>query len=134
LDRRIGLSVADTATAYCCGCHGNFHNENVEGDGSGSWIRHPSDAKLPPDGEYAAYVDYNPLAPVARPAVTGSASPTVIPGTDMVMCLSCHRPHGSPYDGLLRWKYTGDGGCEAQGTSKCGCFVCHTQKGTYEHE
>ena len=120
----------NTMTASCCGCHGNFHVENGEADGSGVWIRHPSDAVIPTTGEYAAYTVYDPNVPVAREDFVGFTGPlaTVAPGTDMVMCLSCHRPHGSPYDDLLRWDYSamdaGNGGA-ASGT---GCFVCHSGK------
>jgi len=128
-----------TMTAFCCGCHGNFHVEQENGE----WIRHPSDAGIPDRGEYqyafgsaggGATGIYDPLVPVARATLTSVIDTVTIGGAspDMVMCLSCHRPHGSPYDDLLRWKYTGVGGCEAQGKSKCGCFACHTQKGTYE--
>ena len=115
----------NTMTAYCTGCHGNFHTQE---DGNGDWIRHPSDAVLPTSGEYAAYTAYDPIAPVARPSLTTiGATETVVPGTDMVMCLSCHRAHGSPYDDLLRWDYDDmvAGGGGADGT---GCFVCHTAK------
>ncbi|HIC92409.1 MAG TPA: hypothetical protein EYP21_10200 [Syntrophaceae bacterium] len=53
-------------------------------------------------------------------------SQTVTPGTDQVMCLSCHRAHGSPYADMLRWNYShmiaGDT------TKSGGCFTCHTQK------
>jgi len=121
----------NTMTAYCTGCHGKFHTQV---DGNSNWIRHPSDAVLPNSGEYMAYTVYDPDVPVARPSLDGGVSNLVTPGTDMVMCLSCHRAHGSPNDDLLRWKYTGDGGCEAQGKSECGCFVCHTQKGTYKKD
>ena len=115
----------NTMTAYCTGCHGNFH---AQSDVNGYWIRHPSDAVLPTDGEYADYTAYDPVAPVARPDLTTIGAPqTVVPGTDMVMCLSCHRAHGSPYDDLLRWDYDDmvAGGGGADGT---GCFVCHTAK------
>ena len=128
-------SLGNTMTGFCCGCHGNFHAQNTESDGSGSWIRHPSDAKIPITGEYAAYVTYNPLSPVARPDLTnwpGPSSSVNEGGTeskDMVMCLSCHVPHGSPNDDLLRWDYLGE--CEAGGpATNCGCMQCHTQKGT----
>jgi len=47
-------------------------------------------------------------------------------GTDLVMCLSCHKPHGSPYSDMLRWDYSemiaGDD------SKSGGCFTCHTQK------
>ncbi|MEA1900560.1 MAG: cytochrome c3 family protein [Thermodesulfobacteriota bacterium] len=115
----------NTMTRYCVGCHGDFHTQQ---DGNGEWIRHPSDAVLPNDGEYAAYTGYDPNVPVARPDLTNIALPsTVVPGTDMVMCLSCHRAHGSPNDDMLRWSYSGmvAGGGSADGT---GCFTCHTKK------
>jgi len=82
----------------------------------GAWIRYPSDAALP---ETYAYTVYEPLAPVARPDLSGYSgpSPTVTPGTDLVMCLSCHRAHGSPYASMLRWS-----GSEEDD----GCKICHT--------
>jgi len=134
-DSGSGLNKNNTTTAYCCGCHGNFH---VQQD-SGAWIRHPSDAVIPATGEYqyafaseggGATGTYDPLAPVARPNFTGFTGPkdSVAIGTDMVMCLSCHRPHGSPYDDMLRWDYNGmiAGG----GDNASGCFACHTKKDT----
>ena len=121
-------NLDNTMTAYCCGCHGGFHTQ----DDSGLWVRHPSDAYLPGGTtEYAAYTTYSPEAPVARPDLDGWTIPssTVTPdgATDMVMCLSCHRAHGSPYDDMLRWDYDGQvaGGGGDDGT---GCFTCHTTK------
>ncbi len=127
-----GLNKNNTTTAYCCGCHGNFHIQQEPG----AWIRHPSDAVIPATGEYqyafgsagdGADGSYDPLVPVARPSLT-TVSSEVNLGTDMVMCLSCHRPHGSPYDDLLRWDYGGmiAGG----GDNATGCFACHTTKDT----
>ncbi|MFH1673464.1 MAG: cytochrome c3 family protein [Pseudomonadota bacterium] len=121
---------AYTTTAFCTGCHGIFHSDQK--DGASSWIRHPADAVLPTDAQYSNYnngAGYNPIAPVARDDLTGYTAPNsvVTAGSDMVMCLSCHRPHGSPYDDILRWDYSGmnAGGGGADGT---GCFVCHTNK------
>ena len=113
----------NTMTGYCVGCHGNFHTQL---DGNGEWIRHPSDATLPSDGEYAAYISYDPNVPVARTSLDGGVSDSV-GSTDMVMCLSCHRAHGSPNDDMLRWSYSGmvAGGGGADGT---GCFTCHSDK------
>ncbi len=118
-------------TAFCCGCHGNFH---VEQDSSGNWIRHPSDAVIPDTlgSEYASMSNsYNPEVPVARPAgfagwVTGSPSAVATAGTDMVMCLSCHRPHGSPNDDMLRWDYADM--IAGDPLKSGGCFACHTEK------
>lgn len=128
------LHRSKNMSSYCKGCHSDFHWQTATKTDL-TWVRHPSDAVLPIEGEYTAYTIYNPVAPVARPDPLDVAAPGLVShgaDGDMVMCLSCHRPHGSPYADLLRWQYTGDGGCEAQDTSKCGCFVCHTQKGTYE--
>jgi len=119
-----GGNLGHTTTAFCTGCHGLFHSEQTSGD---AWIRHPSDAVIPDSGEYSAYTVYNSVVPVARETLPAASGETVVPGTDMVMCLSCHRPHGSEYSDLLRWDYdtmiAGGGG--ADGT---GCFTCHTNK------
>ena len=121
-------STVNTMTGYCVGCHGDFHTQK---DGN-NWIRHPSDAVLPSTGEYTAYTVYDPIVPVARPDL-GAISSTglVANNADMVMCLSCHRAHGSPYADLLRWQYTGTGGMIAGTTGSqagTGCFRCHTNK------
>ncbi|RLB60649.1 MAG: hypothetical protein DRG80_05070 [Deltaproteobacteria bacterium] len=114
-------NLGNTMTAYCCGCHGAFHSEN------GGWRRHPADAVIPDKGEYSLYTTYSTEAPVARPDLSSytGASQTVTPGTDLVMCLSCHRAHGSPYHDMLRWDYSGHW-CE--GSDNTGCCTCHTSK------
>jgi hypothetical protein len=116
----------NSISGFCTGCHGTFHVQATTPEGGNPWIRHPSDAVLPAGGEYAAYTTYDPLVPVAKPE-SGTVTGTVTPGTDMVMCLSCHRAHGSPYPDMLRFPYDGmvAGGGGADGT---GCFKCHTAK------
>ena len=114
---------------FCAGCHGNFHHEmNEDSVGlTGAWIRHPSDVLLPGSGEYQNYTVYNPLVPVAKPSLDGKKnSAEVKPGTDVVTCISCHRPHGSPFPDMLRWDYSAmvAGG----GNNESGCFVCHSSK------
>ncbi len=126
-----------TISQFCATCHGNFHTlETDRSDGVGAnpsspFIRHPTDLSLPNSGEYADYNNgtmiYSNMAPVARLTVYTSPSSSVSPGADAVMCLSCHRAHGSPYSDMLRWDYLSN--CSAnQPNSGCGCFVCHTQK------
>jgi len=123
-------SGANVITAYCTGCHGNFH---IEQDASSVWIRHPSDAIVPNSGEFAVAFGasggtgtYDPLIPVARPSLSGWTGPssTVTLGTDLVMCLSCHRAHASPYFKMLRWDYKSS----TLSTALSGCNVCHTSK------
>ena len=120
---------------FCGGCHRNFHSWPARdypngGDGDNPWIRHPAAIALPATGEYAAYTTYDPNVPVARPdSATLSAyagpSDVVTPGSDKVMCLSCHRAHGSPYKDMLRWSYAT---MVASGGGSGGCFVCHSSK------
>ncbi len=130
-------NMGHTMTAFCCGCHGNYHVQNEDAHGHGRWTRHPSDWEIPNSGEYAyafgangtsGIGTYDPDVPVARPAGpyfawTGPESTVEFvrgagywgPIGDMVMCLSCHRAHGSPYPKMLRWDLSG-------------CFKCHTKK------
>jgi predicted CXXCH cytochrome family protein len=116
----------DTISFSCAECHGKFHSyidDTVQGT---PWLRHPTDIALKGLGEYLSYTAYSTEAPVARPTVLGSSNGVVTPGTDIVMCLSCHRAHGSPEPDLLRWTYSSmiAGGVSAD----TGCFTCHTTK------
>ena len=124
----LGLSsdIGGTMTAYCCGCHGNFHIQDTTDVGASPWIRHPSDAVIPITGEYGGYTTYDPLVPVARPSGfnwSGGPSSSVNTGgtlsEDLVMCLSCHVAHGSPYYKMMRWDNK---------ANMSGCVVCHTSK------
>jgi hypothetical protein len=113
----------------CAGCHGRFHAETAA---SAAWIRHPVDLAIPDAGEFAAFSTYNPLVPVARPNVNAEhANFSVISrGSDLVACVSCHRPHGSPYPSLLRWAYRAWPGTDPHTGQAAvnGCAVCHTAK------
>jgi hypothetical protein len=106
-------------------CHGTGENNGV----SGAFLRHPSDFILPDADykEYLAYTAYELTAPVARDTVRTAASSLVEAGKDMVMCLSCHQAHATPYDAMLRFDYNvmvAGGGELGQG-----CLACHTTKG-----
>jgi hypothetical protein len=130
------VSINNSISGFCGTCHGNFHG-TIGGTGSGTtdgigiggssspFKRHPSDITLPTSGEYVNYTSYNLGAPVARATVPDTASNVVQPGSDLVMCLSCHAAHGTDYPDILRWDYTtmiaGGGGSD-------GCLACHTQK------
>jgi predicted CXXCH cytochrome family protein len=113
--------LGHTMTAFCGGCHGNFHVQEClpaqQPPCYGNWVRHVAGAVLPDSGEFASYTTFDPDAPVARPDLTGWTGPssTVTPGTDLVNCLSCHRAHGSPYPKMVRWDFSG-------------CKNCHTNK------
>lgn len=121
-----------TISAFCATCHGDFHRTPdvyAEYNPSKGWGRHPTDVILPGgSSEYAGYVSYNVDAPVGRTTVSSSISATVTPGTDVVICLSCHAAHASDYPYMLRWDYSIIvAGTTGAGQGK-GCFICHTQK------
>ena len=111
----------DTISYLCSECHGDFHG-SVNTNVSSPFKRHPTDLVLPSSGEYNSYTSYSMTAPVARPT-PGASSATVTPGTDIVMCLSCHRAHSSQYYKILRWDIKG-----TLSQAMSGCIVCHTSK------
>jgi len=113
----------------CIGCHDQFHNETVV---NSTWIRHPVDVAIPDNGEFTGLINYNPLVPVARQNVSLADTnfSNVNRGSDVVACVSCHRPHGSPYPAMLRWAYRDWPGDDpyTQQPAYNGCAVCHTSK------
>jgi hypothetical protein len=121
----------DTISFSCAECHGFFHSRiDDNATGASPWFRHPTDIVLKGSGEYLNYTAYSTEAPVARGSVKTSSGSTVTPGlatgdnSAIVMCLSCHRAHGSPYFKMIRWDYKG---WPASGGTN-GCNVCHTSK------
>jgi predicted CXXCH cytochrome family protein len=139
-DNRDGNNTyanTDTISFLCAECHGIFHSDiNLSSTGVNPWVRHPTDIVLPSTGEYSDYnnggTTYSLTVPVARGGTPSSSSQTVTPGDTgvtgaIVMCLSCHRAHGSDYPDMLRFDYTAiDAGSGTNDT--IGCFVCHTTK------
>lgn len=115
-----GHNIYKSGDQYCSACHASFcGSENQMGEGGG-WIRHPTNTPIPMSGEYAGYV-YTKDVPVSYPDPNKPERTTA-----RVMCMSCHRPHGTPYPSLLRWDYSAivAGG----GKNENGCFVCHSDK------
>lgn len=121
----VAKPASGTMSNFCGTCHGNFYTlEGIGNDVSSPFVRHPTDVFLKGTGEYAGYVYYSVIAPVARTTVPAAASDIVQPGTDVIMCLSCHGAHATNYEHLMRWDYKGWPG---NGQTN-GCNVCHTSK------
>ena len=132
------VSSQPTISNFCSGCHGDFHNNGsgagagvVDGPMTNPWIRHPVDYGMGSlGGEYAGYGgvsnDYVVDTPLASEDVTASVPKSTNLTADadtIVMCLSCHRAHGSPNDAILRWDYQ-----SWPGGGYNGCGDCHTEK------
>ncbi len=138
-------STAGTISSLCAKCHGDFHDGSSGNAGAGilsgtttmqsPWIRHPTDydmANAISSTEYTFYNGgsgsnnpYSLIAPLATSQKTTDVQTTVYTVNDdaIVMCISCHRAHGSPYASLLRWNYRA-----WPGGGYSGCAICHTTK------
>lgn len=133
-------NVSDTSpgtggsiSGLCAECHGRFHSQPTRAEATATaspWLRHPTDIVLNTGGEASLYNtpdgtilgNYNVVAPVARQS-PGTPSETIVVSSDVVMCLSCHVAHASPYKDLLRFVY-GDTMTITGGS----CLTCHTAK------
>jgi len=114
-------NAGPTTTAFCTGCHGDFHIERQDG----IWWRHPSDAGL-------IDTTYIPTIPIARHSLEGwqDANDTIAVNEDFVMCLSCHRAHASPYYKMLRW----DPDWTPPEEDEARCTTCHTTKAIQDED
>jgi hypothetical protein len=105
----------------CENCHGDFHGKGNKD--MGHWFKHPTGVPIPLTVDYLKYSTYNTDAPVARNAPEKIPGPEVNHGSDVVICLSCHVAHASPYESMLRWDYD-----RLMTEGKGGCLICHTGK------
>jgi hypothetical protein len=128
-----------TISSLCAQCHNDFHNGSGEiasgSFGAGVWLRHPTDfdmSRASTSNEYDSYNGgggsdnpYSVISPVATADTSSDFNSTVYSSTDdaILMCMSCHRAHGTPYDAILRWDYK-----SWPGGGYYGCGICHTVK------
>jgi predicted CXXCH cytochrome family protein len=117
-------------SAFCNNCHTDFHSNDsanlTPGDNT-LWNRHPTDVALT-SVMSGATVDYvnTPFAftEVVATGLSTSSAYTVADGAQ-VMCLSCHRAHGSANADLLRFDYST---MDAGGGGTTGCLACHVDQ------
>ncbi len=130
-----------TISSHCSHCHEDYHNGSNTlapsgAYGTGVWLRHPTDfdmSNATSSSEYQLYNDsstygdntYSVISPVATAEDSAIVNTTIFSQSNdaVVMCISCHRAHGSPFAGSLRWNYKA---WPAAGYN--GCAVCHTSK------
>jgi len=141
VDNPTGGTSNEGSINYLCGeCHGKFHSDT--GSGSSPWLRHPTDYDMNhvSSKEYGDYPnislfsgklgvtntgDYFADVPVGnvQGEVLNSVNGT---GKAIVLCISCHRAHATPFDDILRWNYRGWPGNSTDDQN--GCLACHTTK------
>lgn len=132
---------------FCSGCHNKFHSAGLDtafgpangGDldsdirTPGNWTRHPTAVYLPfvgpGAGEFAdilAGVPYDFNLPLAR------GNPNRVDNIsdfDQVICITCHKAHGSQFADSLRFSYNGNNSLAHSGANRStGCFFCHRDK------
>lgn len=138
---------ATTISGFCARCHGDFHNITSGGGTTGisnsdpimssPWLRHPIDydmavpSDFPATSDYANYAAYDTRVPVARISSRLSANGNDAVANDqaIIMCLTCHRAHGSPNHSSLRWNYRAwPQDDPITNSPQDGCQICHTSK------
>ncbi len=115
----------DTISKFCAVCHGLFHGNANTFNGS-DWIRHPTEEEVSDLGSVASItVDYdeNPFAFTSFSGMSTTTATNYNATNGQVMCLSCHRAHGSDQADLLRFNYAN----QIAGTTgtTTGCLACH---------
>lgn len=118
---------ATNANLFCAGCHGGFHgNANQQGAApAGTWIRHPTDVSMAAEraaGTAPSIVAGKNATNDTDAVVIGSVGAT----NDVVMCLSCHLPHGGKYADLLAFPYDATHNAAGDATASPGCETCHS--------
>jgi hypothetical protein len=129
---------ATDMNAFCATCHGTFHQSadptsaagNQRGAVAGTWIRHPTDVSFA--AQKALGVGLTPSLQEGN-AVSFAGNNAVVVGTitasgatDGLMCLSCHVPHGGPYNDLLAFQYNATNNAAGDTTRSVGCETCHS--------
>lgn len=128
---------------FCAGCHNAFHavgviddmlGEDNKGDRNatpndgGTWLRHPTNVDIGGVGEFAGLIGLGYNTGSILLARTGFMNRGVVTASDQVMCLSCHKAHGSEYQDALRFSYSTVSAHSGAGNTTNGCFYCHRTK------
>ncbi|MFH0809708.1 MAG: cytochrome c3 family protein, partial [Pseudomonadota bacterium] len=135
------LKTTHSITDFCSGCHRTAEGDVYWDDSSSPptlrrktmfWsaslhLKHPADVRVYPSLDQT---DYNPLVPVARnwDLTRRTSSTNYYTSYDLVMCLTCHRAHGSKYPHMLRWEYSEDKDQAKKSSTTGSCRFCHVDR------
>ncbi len=119
----------DSISALCAMCHGDFH-DNTDTSSDGVWRRHPTEIAVAILGnvqDITIDIVNNPFGfdSTDFPTVNISNMTNYDADTGKVVCVSCHRAHGTQHNDLLRWNY--DTQVAGSGVD-FGCLGCHVQQ------
>ncbi|MFH0809707.1 MAG: cytochrome c3 family protein [Pseudomonadota bacterium] len=147
------LKVSHSITGFCVGCHTNIPSDltattdprdptwyvgRVLPIQDNCWLKHPVDYVIPNSNEFVSVFGsntYNPLVPVGRlwtddKFTSGCITSEIKAKEAVIMCLTCHRAHGSPYPSMLRWEYKDNTDQPTPTSTQGSCLYCHTKGGT----
>jgi hypothetical protein len=125
------LTATDTISKLCGTCHAQFHQDVMNTDSQ--WIRHPTDQAIPSTAGWEIY-DYFGTAWTGNGAAyknnpLGFVNVTESAANARVICLSCHRAHGSAVKDGLRWDYSLQiAGTSTGSENTIGCLGCHNKQ------
>jgi len=128
----------DSISSFCANCHGGFH-ESGNTNSASPFVRHPTDEEAVianVDGTTAfslnnAQIKETPFG-FTNTQVTGMVTTDITTGTaystanGKVICMSCHRAHGTGENDILRFDYTSMNA--GNSTNNAGCETCHTKQ------
>ena len=125
--QNVNIYCAGTATAsyvtisaLCAKCHGDFHGTANTQSGS-DWIRHPTENAISTSWAIGALA-YSPDGADYKNNPVGYDNATIDLDEKRVVCMSCHRAHGTENADLLRWDYSTQ---SAGSALEYGCLGCH---------
>lgn len=114
---------SDEMNTFCATCHMDFHG--TANTGTGPFVRHPTDNNVTDDGVTDvvddAMLQNNPWGFTDTTGLSISVAYDETGGK--VMCVSCHRAHGSANLDNLRFDYA----AQSAGTAGSGCQGCHNK-------
>lgn len=127
-ERQNAQYNATAMNTFCANCHGTFHGAaNQNGSVAGTFVRHPTDISVANGATAPSIVAMNWGTDLSQVPV-GSLNGAGVTN-DIVMCISCHVPHGGSRADLLAFNYDATDNIAGNGAASVGCESCHSYAG-----